>query len=213
MKHKTLYVLPLSIVLFLSSCGVSQKEYDELQSECVSLNQETESLSNQISSLSTQIESLSITNESLVTENESLSAQVESLTEYKASQDMESMNQSYIKDWAVTSFGDNSVCFSDDTGLYLQCVSEKTYSISKDGIIQLWSDYIDSTSLLGVTLTTYPDKINYSRISVKFLDPSGTYILEITMKQQDDSYVFDYLSFNLQYTDTILPALISVVQN
>lgn len=213
MKHKILYILPLSIALFLSSCGVSQEEYDELQTECVSLNQENESLSNQISSLSTQIESLSITNDSLVTENESLSAQVESLTEYKANQVMESMNLSYIKTWAVTAFGDNSICYSDDTGSYLQCVSEKTYSISKDGIIQLWSDYIDSVASLGVTLKTYPDKINYSKISVKFFDPSGTYILEITMKQQDDSYVFDYLSFNLQYTDTILPAIASVVHN
>ena len=206
MKHILRSTISLILISLLTGCGISQTEYDTL----VEQNKQNEQ---EISSLSSQVESLSAENESLSTENESLSSQIDTLSEYKAIQVQNTMDKSYGKAWATTAFGDNTLCFADDNDLYFQCISEKTYSISNEGIIELWSDIKNAVSLLSVMRTTYPNKIEYTTISIKFFDPSNTYILDVNLKQNGNSYSLDSIVCNILYTDKIIPALMSNANN
>lgn len=203
----------LSLVLLCSGCGISQSEYDTLLAENETLQQEVESLSTQIDALSSENDALSSQVTTLSSENDSLSTQVKSLSDYKANQVLNSMDKSYGKAWATTAFGDNSLCFSDDDNLYFQCISNKTYSISNEGIAELWSDLMESAVSLGVMLSRYPDKIDYSTISIKFYDPSNIYILDVTLKQEGNSYLLDSIVCNALYADQIIPVIISATNN
>lgn len=181
MKHVLLFLLTLCLVFSLSACGVSQSDYDTLLEEKNKLTAEIESLSS---------------------ENESLTSDVKSLSGYKENQVFSEMEDSYIKAWAATSFGDNSIFLSDGS-LYFQCIAEKTYDISDEGISELWSDFCLSVTTLGVLSSN----IKYETISVKFFDPSGTYILDIVLKKNGDSVSLDAITSNVLYADEIIPAL------
>ena len=194
MKHILQMTSLLCLVLLLPACGISQKEYDSLLNENKRLEEEVNTLSSQIQSLSK--------------ENSSLSSQVESLLEYKTNQVLNSMDETYGKAWATTAFGDNTICFTDDTKLYFQCIPEKKYAISSDGISILWSDVLESATLLGTMQATYPDKITYETISIKFFDLSGTYILDVIFKRTENTYSLDSIACNVLYADTIASALI-----
>lgn len=213
MKHILRSIISLILISLLTGCGISQTEYDTLVEQNKQNEQEISSLSSQVESLSAENESLSTENESLSAENDSLSSQIETLSEYKANQVQNTMDKSYGKAWATTAFGDNTLCFSDDNDSYFQCISEKTYSISSEGIVELWSDIKNAVSLLSVMRTTYPNKIEYTTISIKFFDPSNTYILDVNLKQNGNSYSLDSIVCNILYTDKIIPALMSNANN
>ena len=200
MKYIRCFALSLILISLLTGCGVSQTEYDAL----VEQNQLYEQV---ISSLTEQVESLSAENDSLSAKNDSLSSEVKSLTEYKANQVNKELDKASGIAWATTSFGDNTLCFSDDENIYLQCISDKTYSISNSGISELWDDVLNSASLLVYMQDAYPDQIIYETISVKFFDPSGVFILDLSLKLENDSYMLNSISCNVQYADTIISAL------
>lgn len=122
-----------------------------------------------------------------------------------------SLQQQYAKVWATSAFGENSICFTDENKSYFQCLSGKTYSISNDGISELWSDFINSMAILGYMYREYPGSITYETISVKFFDPSDTYILDIVIKHQNNSYSLDSIVCNMYYVDKILSVLTSAM--
>lgn len=185
MKHVLPFLLSLFLIFSLSSCGISQEKYDELLNENNTLKSELESLSS---------------------EKESLSFEIETLLDEKTNQLLDVMDDNYAKAWATAAFGDNSLCFTDDNRLYLQCISGKTYSISNEGISELWHDMLESTKTLTYMQLTYPDNFIYETISVKFYDSSNVYIVEINLKQNGESYLLDSIACNSSYANTIIPA-------
>lgn len=184
MKRILIFLLALCLILSATGCGVSQEDYDALQSEYDSVVAENNSLQEQVKSLSEQAESLS---------------------EYKKEQVAYELEQAYGKAWAATCFGDNTVCFTDGSS-HLQCISEKTYEISNDGIAELWADFLNSVKILGV-MSESETPVTYESISVKFLDSSGTYILDVILKKNGDSYILDAFMCNGIYSTIITSAL------
>ena len=210
MKHITSFLIPSILIFSLTACGVSQEEHNALLNENSSLKTELESLSSEKESLSSEKESLSSQIESLSSEKESLSSQIQSLLDYKENQVLSTMNDSYIKAWATTAFGDNSLCFFNDNS-HFQCIAEKTYSISEEGISKLWEDVLLAAQTLTYMQLTYPDKITYETIAIKFYDPSNIYILEVMMKRNDESYILDSIVCNFAYSSKIIPILTNLI--
>lgn len=176
--------LSVMLMLFLSACssGISQSDYDALASENESLKSEVESLTS---------------------ENESLSHKYNELLDEHSSQLVEDTSHVATVAWANTSFGNKSICMADEDGKHLQCIAGNTYPITPDGITNLWSDLLMSVKTLAYT----NELIKYETISVKFLDPSGTYILDITLDTGGNSDMLKAMMCNVMYADTIIPAL------
>lgn len=175
---KILYVLMLTPLLLLSACGssVSAEDYASVVAE----------------------------NASLKTENQSLSDKNSELLDQLGEQVTKQTADTATAAWIHTSFGDNSVCLTDDNAKHIQCIAGNTYEISSEGISQLWDDLL----LSSTTLAYVKDSIPYDAISIKFLDPSGEYILDVTLCP-NDSDVLGAMMFNITYADIIL----SVLQN
>lgn len=189
---RTFYLLLCFLLLSLSACGISQEDYDALVEEN--------------SSLQTQVELLQSDIDSLSSKNESLSATAKELLDYKTNVVLAEMDAAYEKAWATTSFGDNSLCISGDS--YFQCIAGKTYSVSKEGISELWSDLLKSVTTLGAV----SENINSETISIKFFDTSGTYILEVTLKKNGNSCTLDAIMCNTLYSDQIVSILVGLSQ-
>lgn len=200
MKLKFLLVLS-TVVLSLSACGVSQEEYDavlkekvHLQEVCGALEYDKKELQNEVDSLSAKTESLQSRVDSLSSTNESLNNSLGEMMAAESERILSELNDAYIKSWATSSFGDNSICLTDSES-HFQCISGNTYTISDQGISNLWSNVLDSVKMLRIT-SDLSNGLPYEYISVKFLDPSGTYILDVILKKEDDSYVLNALMFN-----------------
>lgn len=181
---KVLISLLISISIFLlSACssGIPQEDYDLLSAE----------------------------NESLKAENQSLLDQYNELLDSHATQLIEQTSYTAASSWATTSFGDNSLCLADDTNKFFQCISGNTYSISSDGVSDLWSDLLASIK----TLAYVNEIIQYETISVKFLDPSGTYILDVTLDMSGNSDMLNAVMCNIMYSDIIISALTETTSN
>lgn len=175
---KILYVLLIASLLSLSACGSNVSTEDYT---------------------------------AVVAENTSLKAENQSLSE-KNSELLNQLSEQVTKQavnataiaWVQTHFGDNSVCLTEDNSKYIQCIAGNTYEISDEGISKLWDDLLQSTKTLAYAKSSIP----YDAISIKFLDPSGEYILDVTLCP-NDSNVLGAMMFNITYADIIL----SVLQN
>lgn len=152
---------------------------------------------------------LTAENESLKSENQSLLNQYNELLDSHSAQLMEQTSYTAAASWATTSFGDNSLCLADDTNKYFQCISGNTYSISSDGISALWSDLLTSIK----TLAYVNEIIQYETISIKFLDPSGIYILDVTLDMSGNSDMLNAVMCNIMYSDIIISALTKTTSN
>lgn len=184
MKKNMFLVLIISLTLLLSACGggISAEEYADVVSENTSLKAEIESLS---------------------AENQSLSDKNMELLDQNTEQFMEQHSDIATTAWINTSFGDDSLCLSDSNHQYLQCIAGNTYSISDEGISDLWDDLLLSLT----TLAYIKDSIPYQIISIRFLDPSGEYILDITLNVDEDTNMMHAIMCNALKSDIILPAL------
>ena len=183
MKKTCFLALIIPLTLLLSSCGgVSAEEYADVVSENTSLKAEIESLS---------------------AENQSLSDKNLELLDQNAEQIMEQYSDVATTAWVNTSFGDDSICLSDSNLQYLQCIAGNTYSISDEGISELWDDLLLSLT----TLAYVKDSIPYKIISIRFLDPSGEYILDITLNMDEDTNMMHAIMCNALKVDIIIPAL------
>ncbi len=197
MKRISFFLLALFAILSLSSCGsgISQADYDNLLNENSALQSEKESLLSE--------------NESLVSENESLSDEKKSLLEEQAEQYLDRVDDTFIKTWAIRSFGADSLCFNNEDS-YLQCLAGKTYDISEEGISELRADFLESIKTLYTMYGLTSDGVPYKTISIKFFDPSNIYILDITLKQKEDtSYSVGDIICNPTYAEIIASALTS----
>ncbi len=181
MKRILLFICILGGILLISACGISQADYDAVIQDNSTLQAEIQALSD---------------------ENDSLTTTVESLMKEKEEWVLAEMDDAYGKAWATTAFGENSVCIVEGDS-YFQCIAENTYDISFEGISMLWADYLDAIKLLG----TVSENVSYETISVKFLDPSGTYILDIIIIRDGDTYILDAIMCNALYSETITDAL------
>lgn len=179
MKKHTLLLLTIFFALFITSCGssVSSEDYASVVSENTSLKAEIESLTD---------------------ENQKLIDLTEELTIEK----VEEFSNAAAVTWATASFGDNTICLSDKESQYLHCLAGNTYAISDDGIATL----LDSLILSMSTLSLLEDTIPYKTISIKFLDPSGIYILDATLKIDENSDMLHSVMCNVMYMDTIMSA-------
>ena len=168
----------------LTACGsgISPEEYDSIVAENASLKSEVESLTS---------------------ENQSLSDSNKKLLDEKTTQVVDQIPDSYSTAWATAAFGDDSICFSSSDKKHLQCIAGNTYSISNGGISDLWSDLLLSLT----TLAYVQDSISCELISIKFLDPSGVYILEVTLDLNEDAEMLRAIMCNAIYADVIIPAL------
>lgn len=206
MKYKMLILLTF-VLFLLSGCGVSQESYDILLEQNVSLMSELESLESESEQLITENESLKLEMERLIKENESLSSQVSELEEYRKNVVMSQFENAPAIAWVKTAYGDDSFCFVSDDGSYLQCIAGNTYEISAEGLSKLWEDCKSSVALL--TSLQSQDSLHQLKsdtISVKFYDPSGTYILDIIFKN-NKSVSLDSLACNPLYASTIIGSI------
>lgn len=175
---KILYVLMITSLLSLSACGSSVSAEDYA--------------------------TVVAENTSLKSENQSLSEKNSELLDQLGEQvTKQAVNATAIA-WVQTHFGDTSVCLTEDNSKYIQCIAGNTYEISNEGISKLWDDLLRSST----TLAYVKDSIPYEAISIKFLDPSGEYILDVTLRP-NDSDILGAMMFNITYADMIL----SVLQN
>lgn len=188
MKKKALYIASLCLILSGCSSGISQEQY--------------ESVSAMASSLESEKDALTIEKESLAAENKSLTQKYGKLMDEKSNQVTEELDNSYARAWLTTSFGDNSVCLLGDS-TYLQCISGKTYSITKEGVTEIYNDLLSSLA----TLAYVQNNIKYDSISIKFLDNSNTHIMDIVLKKIDGSFELDSILCNATHTSEIIPAL------
>lgn len=175
MKRKLFYVLMITSLLSLSACGsgVSVDDYASVVAENASLKTEIQSLSDKNADLLDQL----------------------------AEQVSEQTADTATTAWIQTSFGDESICLTNDNAKHIQCIAGNTYDISNEGISQLFDDVLLSVKLLTAT----KDLIPYEAISIKFLSPSGEYILDVTLCP-NDSEVLHAIMFNIAYADIILTA-------
>lgn len=185
---KYLFPLLTICILFLTACGsgISSEEYEGIVAENASLKSQIESLT---------------------AENQSLSDNNKKLLDEKTSQVVDQIPDSYSTAWATAAFGDDSICFSSADKKNLQCIAGNTYSISNEGISDLWSDLLLSLT----TLAYVKDSISCELISIKFLDPSGVYIIEVTLDLNEDTEMLRAIMCNAIYADVIIPALQNVV--
>lgn len=187
MKKYIFTLLAIISMLLLTSCnsGVSAEDYASVVAENTALKAEIESLSES---------------------NKTLSEQNEELLNQRTDTVLDNFSDEVAVAWAHTSFGDNSLCFSDDNNQYLQCIAGKTYTISDEGISDLWTDL--STSIK--TLAFLKDSLPYESISIKFSDPSGIHILDIILNTDNDTNVTSDVLCNIHYADQIIPAMQNV---
>lgn len=205
MKRTILLLLSLCLVFSLSSCGVSQTDYDALLSENNSLKSEIETLSSENESLSSKNETLLSENEALSSENETLLSENQTMLNEIAAQFISDFDDNFVKVWATTSFGDDSICFTDGDS-YFQCISGKTYTISEEGLIELLSDLFQSAKTLQI-ISENTTIITYETISIKFLDPSGTHIMDVTLKDNGEYFSLDNTMCNINYLNQFLSAV------
>lgn len=185
------YILPLLTILLsltLTACGsgISEEDYESIVNENASLKSEIESLT---------------------AENQSLSDSNKKLLDEKTEQVVDQIPDTYSTAWAKAAFGDDTICFASDDSKHLQCIAGNTYAISNEGISDLWSDLLLSLT----TLAYVKDSISHELISIKFLDPSGVYVLEVTLNLNGDSDMLQAIMCNAIHSDVIIPALQSVV--
>ncbi len=177
------YIFPLLTICFLlltaCSSGISSKEYESIVSENASLKSEIESLKSQNQSLKKSF------NEQIKEDWEEIPITASTVA------------------WITTSFGDDSIYLVDDDNQYLQCIAGKTYSIATEDIYTLIDDLQLSLSLLE----DIKSSIKYQQISIKFVDSSGIYILEVTLNLSEDSYILNSIMCDVVYADVIIPAL------
>ena len=183
MKKNKLCLLAITSALLLSACSsVSSEDYNTVMSENTDLRAKVESLTK---------------------ENETLTAKNKEYLNEKAEQVKEQLSDATAIAWITTSFGDNSICLSNETGQHLQCIAGNTYSISEKGISNIWTDVLNSAKTLAIV----KDSIPYESISIRFLDSSGIYILDITLNIKKDSDIMQALMCNVVYADKIIPVL------
>lgn len=156
-----------------------------------------------------EYETLQSEYEALQSENDELKDQIESLNEYKKNQVLKELETSYAVAWATTAFGDGSSCIFSDDNSYFQCIAEKTFEISEAGISELWSDLLVAVRTLGAL----SENIQYETISIKFFDPSDTYILDVVLNKEGDSCNLDSITCNILYSDTIISAINNAASN
>lgn len=187
MKKYTSPLLTIFLSLTLISCGsnISSEDYAAVVAENTTLKSEIESLT---------------------AENQSLSDSNKELLNEKLEQATDQLQDAYPIAWAKAAFGDDSICFASDDKKHFQCIAGNTYSISNEGISDLWSDLMNSLT----TLVYVQDSISNELISIKFLDPSGIYILEITLNLNENSETLQAIMCNVLYSDVITLALQNV---
>lgn len=190
MKRKLFYVLMITSMLFLSACGssISVEDYASVVNENASLKAEIESLS---------------------AEKQSLSDKNKELLNEETDKVIEEYHDATTTAWIETSFGDDSVCFSDPNHQYLQCIASNTYSITEKGISDLWDNLLLSMN----TLSLCKDAIPYRIVSVRFLDPSGEHILDIILDMNEESNIMKSMTCNITYANTVIPILQKLAQN
>ncbi|MDE7342246.1 MAG: hypothetical protein K2N80_17085 [Lachnospiraceae bacterium] len=186
MKHSKIIIFLFALLLLLTACGndISTQDYINVVTENKALKE--------------QVDTLSAENQALSAENESLSVD---LLDAEAEKTIESLPMEYFNAWAITSFGDNSICLMSADALHLQCIAGNTYSISEEGISTLWSDLLASLKTLSVV------KIPSSceTISISFLDPSGTHIIDyyLNIGNSTNENLVNSIMCNVMYIDEI----------
>ncbi len=186
MKNSILPVLMFTTALLIACSNISPEDYAAVVSENTSLKAEVESLSDENKTLSDKNKEL-LNNQT-----------TEVLTEY---------SNVATTAWVNSAFGDDSICLSDVNQQYLQCIASNTYSISDEGISNLWDDLLLSMT----TLAYVKDSIPYKIISIKFLDPTGEHILDITLNMDEDSDMMQAIMCNVTHADEIILALQKIV--
>lgn len=204
MKRISSTIFVIFLMLMLSACGVSQSDYDSEVSKNESLTAEKEALITTAESLEATIDMLNEQVKTLEEENQSINQQLLNFSDYYV-ESITALN--YGKAWATTCFGDDSICLIDDSKTHFQCMSGRRFELTENGVADIWNTILESAKTLSVLLTTYD--ISYETLSIKFYDPSDTFILEAIISINDGEYQLNALSGNLLYTSTILPVFSS----
>lgn len=137
----------------------------------------------------------------LVSENKELSNELTELkTDNKTS--VHDNNISAAISWAKSSFGDDCIILSENND-YLQCICQDKYEITQDDLQKMNSRFIDSISLL---VPNFND-ITYKKISVKFIQPNGNEIIDITIVRTETSYSLDSILYDGVNYDKIIQYL------
>lgn len=189
-KIKATMVMCCIVLVMCAGCGVSQEDYDKLQTEKSELDKELDDLRQELDTLKQEYEK---------TNKELLDEKTEELDEER--------KHSYAKAWAITYFGEDCLVLMDGEE-YLQIVSQESYTATLEGVQAVWKRCLNSMGGLGL----YVDQIKYNKIGIKFQQSNGEGLIEFVLKRENGSYTLDTISGNLMQAP-ILVAALEVLEN
>ena len=184
-KIKIIVIMCCIILGTCVGCGVSQEDYDKLQTEKNELDEELEASRQQLETLKQDYEK---------TKKELLDEKTQKLDEDR--------KHSFARAWAATYFGEDCLVLIDGEK-YLQLVSQEPYSATLEGVQTVYKQCLNSMSGLGV----YVDQIKYNKIGLKFQQTNGEELIEFVLRRENGTYVLDSISGNLVQVPILLAVL------
>jgi len=180
---KILLLLLFTSLFSLTGCsnGISQEEYDSINTEKENLQKELDNLQSEYSEMKSNYESLEQT---------------------RKEETMAELDLATVKAWVTASFGDDSIYFVNEPR-FLQCISSKKYSLTEDGVTEAWSNTLVAAAALG----QYKNKIVYDRIAVKYMSDSNNCFLEVILKRDGDTYALEKVLGDIDNSNVIISGL------
>lgn len=196
MKKRFIVISLLLVIIgvVLVGCGISQEDYDALTTENENLRKDLETSNQEL--------------EALKQEYENMESKYQELMNEKAERASKEMEQATARALAVTYFGDDCLVLTGG-GEYLQIVPQESYTASLEGVQAIYKQLLS----FSVGLAVYIDNVNYERIGIKFQQDGGKELIEFVLKREDDSYILESITGNLEVAGILSTALTMIANN
>lgn len=199
MKRKLLILLSVLLLSMFSACGVSQSDYDSLQTKYDSLDQEYSDLEEEYKTLSSDYANCSEQLEHIL--NQEINPPY--TTNYIFTD-----NYSMAASWVLASFGENATYseignISDKSSdKYFQVVIPTGYTLQDADAYEVFERIKKSIPVLSLC------GLEYKVISLQFLyENSGLFINFSLILDDDENYVLDSVCGDLQNINQISNSL------
>lgn len=159
-------IMGSALVLCLTGCssGVSQSEYDTLNSSYESLQKDYQELQSQYDKIKADYEA-------------SLNEETESL--------ISSLPGEGGQAWATSCYGDDAISFVGGDTLYVAAFTD--YDMSADSASKVWESFVSSMRIYGYTAPTSPSMFPFKRIDVTFYAQDGNALAQFSSNCDDFS--------------------------
>ncbi|RDY27509.1 hypothetical protein [Lachnotalea glycerini] len=178
----------ITISLFITACGsgVSQEQYNALNTEKENLQSDYDKLKN---------------------DYEKIKVDYTSLLDEKAESILDDAPLQYATAWAKTSYGENVECSSSADSLNVLVHTD--ISVTSENVTDIINKFISSMKYYKIAYETTPDNLNFKFISVNYLDLDDNAFLSLTIVKTDDTFELNKILVDATQTDTIISGLSS----